>query len=176
MAADTTVAPSPANNSVLPGVTDAPGLLPTTVDPCAIVTTDDVNSAFGGTVAPGVLDPGNTGLSALPGCDYAITGQTNTGDSGSLTQVSIGLTGDYISYDEMRVAYPETEKVEGIGKEAWYITGRVGGDIGHAMAGARQLHIDLGGSELMISGMFPGDEAAVKAEVVAFAQTVLGKL
>jgi hypothetical protein len=38
------------------------------------------------------------------------------------------------------------------------------------------LHINLSGQELVISGRFPGDEAAVKAEVVAFGHTVVGKL
>jgi hypothetical protein len=85
-------------------VTDAPVSVRGAVDPCAIVTTDDVEAAFGGAVAPGVLDPGTSGLSALPGCEYAITGQTKTGDSGTLTQASIGLTGEYISYDEMKAA------------------------------------------------------------------------
>jgi hypothetical protein len=38
------------------------------------------------------------------------------------------------------------------------------------------LHVDLGGSELMISGLFPGDDPAVKAEVLAFAHVVLARL
>ncbi len=129
-----------------------------TVDPCAIVTTDDVAAAFGGTVAAGVLNPDNGG------CDYEITGQTNTGPSGILTQVSIELKADYISLDKEKIVFPDIEKIDGVGKEAWYYQA------------AHQLHIDLGGRELLISGLFPGDETAVKAEVVAFAKTVIGKL
>ncbi len=129
-----------------------------TVDPCAIVTTDDVAAAFGGTVAAGVLNPDNGG------CDYVITGQTKTGDSGILTQASIELKSDYISFDKEKVVFPDIEKIDGVGNEAWYY------------ALAHQLHINLGGQELLISGLFPGDEAAVKAEVVAFAKTVIGKL
>jgi hypothetical protein len=55
-------------------------------------------------------------------------------------------------------------EITGLGTEAWYY------------AQGSQLHIDLGGQALVISGVFPGDDAAVKAEVVAFGQTVLSKL
>jgi hypothetical protein len=122
------------------------------------VTTDDVSAAFGGTVAPGVLNPDNGG------CDYEITGKTKTGDSGILTQVSIELTSDYQSIDRVKVVFPDVEKVDGLGKEAWYY------GVGS------QLHVDLGGQELVISGLFPGDKAAVKAEVIAFGHTVVEKL
>jgi hypothetical protein len=144
-----TVAPTATTAAVAPSGT---------VDPCAIVTIDDVAAAFGGTVAAGVLNPDNGG------CDYEITGQTNTGPSGILTQVSIELKSDYISIDKEKVVFPEIEKVDGVGSEAWYY------------ALAHQLHINLGGRELLISGLFPGDESAVKAEVIAFAKTVIGKL
>jgi len=117
-----------------------------------------VAAAFGGTVAPGVVNPDNGG------CDYVITGQTKTGDSGILTQVSIKFSSGYETYDHTKVVFPDIEKIEGLGKEAWY------------EAVGSQLHINLGGQELVISGMFPGDKAAVKAEVIAFAHTVTGKL
>ncbi|MGZ4678550.1 MAG: hypothetical protein ACXWBO_15040 [Ilumatobacteraceae bacterium] len=156
-AATPTVTPTATNAAAAPGTTAA--ATPSgTIDPCAIVTTDDVAAAFGGTVAAGVLNPDNGG------CDYEITGQTNTGPSGILTQVSIELKSDYISIDKEKVVFPEIEKVDGVGSEAWYY------------ASAHQLHINLGGRELLISGLFPGDEAAVKAEVVAFAKTVIAKL
>ncbi len=122
------------------------------------MTTDDVAAAFGGTVAPGVVNPANGG------CDYEITGQTKTGDSGILTQVSIEFAGDYEGYDHTKVVFPDIEKIDGLGTEAWYY------------AQGSQLHIDLGGQALVISGVFPGDDAAVKAEVVAFGQTVVSKL
>ena len=152
-----TVAPTATNAAAAPGTTAAAA--PSgTVDPCAIVTIDDVAAAFGGTVAAGVVNPDNGG------CDYEITGQTNTGPSGVLTQVSIELKSDYISIDKEKVVFPEIEKVDGVGSEAWYY------------ALAHQLHINVGGRELLISGLFPGDESAVKAEVIAFAKTVIGKL
>jgi hypothetical protein len=122
------------------------------------VTTDDVAAAFGGTVAPGVINPDNGG------CDYEITGTTKTGDSGILTQVSIEFSGDYGSYDQTKVVFPDIEKIDGLGQEAWYES--VGS----------QLHINIGGQDLVISGVFPGDATAVKAEVIAFAQTVTAKL
>ncbi len=157
-AADTTTAGPTATNAAAAPTTTA-AVIPTgTVDPCAIVTTGDVAAAFGGTVAAGVLNPDNGG------CDYEITGQTNTGPSGILTQVSIELKSDYISLDKEKVVFPDIEKVDGVGSEAWYY------------ALAHQLHINLGGRELLISGLFPGDESAVKAEVVAFAKTVIAKL
>ncbi len=129
-----------------------------TVNPCAIVTTDDVGAAFGGTVAAGVVNPDNGG------CDYELTGQTNTGPSGVLAQVSIKFEGEYQTFESTKVVFPDIEKVDGLGKEAWYYSV------------ASQLHIDLGGQELVISGVLPGDRAAVKAEVIAFAHTVTGKL
>lgn len=138
------------------GTTAAPSSA--TKDPCGIVTPADVAAVFGGTVATGVVNPDNGG------CDYEITGKTNTGDSGILTQVSIGLTGEYQNYDHEKVVFPDIEKVDGLGTEAWYF------------ATGSQLHINLGSSELLISGVFPGDKAAVKAEVIAFAKTVTGKL
>jgi hypothetical protein len=131
---------------------------PGAVEPCAIVTTDDVAAAFGGTVAPGVVNPDNGG------CDYEITGTTNTGDSGILTQVSLEFTSNYQTYDQAKVVFPDIEKVDGLGSEAWYLTF------------GSQLHINLGGQELVISGLFPGDEQAVKAEIIAFAHTVTEKL
>ena len=156
-AATSPVAPTATNAASAPATTAA--VAPSgTVDPCAIVTIDDVAAAFGGTVAAGVVNPDNGG------CDYEITGQTNTGPSGILTQVSIELKSDYISIDKEKVVFPDIEKVDGVGSEAWYY------------ALAHQLHINLGGRELLISGLFPGDESAVKAEVIAFAKTVIGKL
>jgi hypothetical protein len=131
---------------------------PGTVDPCTIVTTDDVAAAFGGTVAAGVINPDNGG------CDYEITGQTKTGPSGILTQVSIEFSGDYGSYDHSKVVFPDIVKIDGLGSEAWYYSF------------GSQLHINIGGQALVISGLFPGDKAAVQAEVVAFATTVVGKL
>lgn len=122
------------------------------------MTTDDVAATFGGTVAPGVVNPDNGG------CDYVITGMTNTGDSGILTQVSIQFTSDYQSFDDEKIIFPDIEKIDGLGSEAWYF------------GMGSQLHINLGGQELVISGMFPGDDEAVQTEVVAFAGTVTGKL
>jgi hypothetical protein len=137
-----------------PGTTAASGA----VAPCAVVTTGDVAAAFGGTVAPGVVNPDNGG------CDYVITGGTKTGDSGILTQVSIKFTSGYETYDHTKVVFPDIEKIDSLGKEAWY------------EAVGSQLHINLGGQELVISGVFPGDKAVVKAEVIAFAHAVTGKL
>jgi hypothetical protein len=128
------------------------------VDPCAVVTTGDVAAAFGGTVASGVVNPDNGG------CDYVITGQTKTGDSGILTQVSIEFSSGYETYDHTKVIFPDIVKIDGLGQEAWY------------EAVGSQLHINLGSQELVVSGAFPGDKAAVKAEVIAFAHTVTGKL
>ena len=129
------------------------------VDPCAIVTTDDVAAAFGGSVAAGVINPDNGG------CDYEITGQTNTGPSGILTQVSIEFTGaDFGSYEKTKVVFPDVVKVDGVGSEAYYLSF------------GSQLHVNIGGQELVISGLFPGDDTAVQAEVIAFGKTVGGKL
>lgn len=162
----TTAAPSAASTG-LPATSSVAAATPGTtaavatsgaVKPCGIVTTDDVAAAFGGTVAPGVVNPDNGG------CDYEITGKTNTGDSGILTQVSINFTGDYESFDHTKVVFPDIEKIDGLGSEAWYYSF------------GSQLHINLRGQDLVISGKFPGDGAAVKAEVVAFGHTVTGKL
>ena len=74
------------------------------------MTTDDVAAAFGGSVAAGVINPDNGG------CDYEITGQTNTGPSGILTQVSIEFTGaDFGSYEKTKVVFPDVVKVDGVG-------------------------------------------------------------
>ena len=130
-----------------------------TVDPCAIVTTDDVAAAFGGSVAAGVINPDNGG------CDYEITGQTNTGPSGVLTQVSIEFTGaEFGSYERAKVVFPDVVKVDGVSSEAYYLSF------------GSQLHVNIGGQELVISGLFPGDDTAVQAEVIAFGKTVVGKL
>jgi hypothetical protein len=128
------------------------------VDPCKIVTTDDVAAAFGGTVAAGVINPDNEG------CDYEITGQTNTGDSGILTQVSIEFGGDFSPYERTKVVFPDAVKIDGLGHDATYL------EFGN------QLHIDVGGQDVVISGLFPGDKAAVQAEVVAFGKVVLSKM
>jgi hypothetical protein len=128
------------------------------VAPCSIVTTDDVKAAFGGTVAAGTINADNGG------CDYVITGTTKTGPSGVLAQVSIGLGGEYQTYDHSKVVFPDIEKVSGLGTEAWYYSF------------GNQLHINLGTSELQISGMLPGDKTAIKDEVVAFGHVVTAKL
>lgn len=156
--ADTESANPPASDGAATPDTTAAVAPAGAVDPCAIVTIDDVAAAFGGTVAPGVVNPDNGG------CDYEITGTTNTGDSGILTQVSIEFTGDYQSFDETKVVFPDIEKIDGLGSEAWYYS-----------FGA-QLHINVGGQELVISGVFPGDDAAIEEEVIAFGHTVTGKL
>jgi hypothetical protein len=153
----TTAATEPDQTSDASPVT-AGGAPPSGIDPCSIVTTDDVAAAFGGDVAAGVINPDNGG------CDYEITGQTKTGDSGVLTQVSIEFGGDYEGYDHTKVVFPDIEKIDGLGDEAWYYSL------------ASQLHINLGGKALVISGLFPGDDALVKDEVVAFGHTVVDKL
>lgn len=164
--ASSTAAPSAASTG-LPATSSVAAATPGTtaavatsgaVKPCGIVTIDDVAAAFGGTVAAGVVNPDNGG------CDYEITGKTNTGESGILTQVSIEFTGDYESFDHAKVVFPDIEKVDGLGSEAWYYSF------------GSQLHINLRGQELVISGKFPGDGAAVKAEIVAFGHTVTAKL
>jgi hypothetical protein len=155
--ANSTAASPPTGGTTPPVATQA--VAPSgSVAPCAIVTTDDVAAAFGGTVAAGVVNTDNGG------CDYEITGQTKTGPSGILTQVSIELKDGYQTYATEKVVFPDIEKVDGLGIEAWYFTT------------ASQLHINLGGRELLISGLFPGDKALVKTEVVAFAHTVTSKL
>ena len=143
-----------SDGAAAPGTAAAGGA----VAPCAVVTTSDVAAAFGGTVAPGVVNPDNGG------CDYVITGKTKTGDSGTLTQVSIEFSSGYETYDHTKVIFPDIEKIDGLGQEAWY------------EAFGSQLHINLGAQELVISGVFPGDKTAVKADIIAFAHTVTGKL
>jgi hypothetical protein len=157
--ADTTATtPTATDAAATPATTTA--VVPSgNVDPCSIVTTDDVAAAFGGSVAAGVINPDNGG------CDYEITGQTNTGPSGVLTQVSIEFTGaDFGSYEKTKVVFPDVVKVDGVGSEAYYLSF------------GSQLHVNVGGQELVISGLFPGDDTAVQAEVIAFGKTVVGKL
>ena len=151
-------APSATEAPAIPDTTGAVAP-PGTVDPCAIVTTDDVAAAFGGSVVAGVTNPDNGG------CDYEITGETNTGPSGILTQVSIEFTGaDFNPYEKAKVVFPDLVKVDGVGSEAYYLSF------------GSQLHVNIGGQELVISGLFPGDDAAVQAEVIAFGKTLVGKL
>ena len=151
-------APSATEAPAIPDTTGAVAP-PGTVDPCAIVTTDDVAAAFGGSVAAGVTNPDNGG------CDYEITGETNTGPSGILTQVSIEFTGaDFNPYEKAKVVFPDLVKVDGVGSEAYYLSF------------GSQLHVNIGGQELVISGLFPGDDTAVQAEVVAFGKTLVSKL
>jgi hypothetical protein len=114
--------------------------------------------------ASGAVDPCAVVTTGNGGCDYVITGQTKTGDSGILTQVSIEFSSGYETYDHTKVIFPDIVKIDGLGQEAWY------------EAVGSQLHINLGSQELVVSGAFPGDKAAVKAEVIAFAHTVTGKL
>lgn len=163
----TTPAAVADTTAAAPSATTAPAIPDTSVeaapsgdvDPCAIVTTDDVAAAFGGSVAAGVINPDNGG------CDYEITGETNTGPSGILTQVSIEFTGaEFGSYERAKVVFPDVVKVDGVGSEAYYLSF------------GSQLHINIGGQELVISGLFPGDDAAVQDEVVAFGKTVVSKL
>ncbi len=128
-------------------------------DACSIVTTDDVAAAFGGTVAPGVANPDNGG------CDYEISGTTNTGAVGVFAQISIAYgQSDYTAAAEEKVVFPDVVEVKGVGEAAWY------------MAFGHQLHASLNGTELQISGILPGDDAAIQAEIVAFAAVVADKL
>ncbi|CAN5581690.1 hypothetical protein BH10ACT2_BH10ACT2_15270 [soil metagenome] len=128
-------------------------------DACSIVTTDDVVAAFGGTVAAGVINPDNDG------CDYEITGTTNTGDVGIFAEVSVEYgQSDYITATEAKVVFPELVEVPGVGDEAWYL------EFGN------QLHVSLRGTELLVSVILPGDAAAIQAEVVAFTKVVVGNL
>jgi hypothetical protein len=126
---------------------------------CATVTPEDVAAAFGGISTAGVLNEGGDG------CDFSISGTTKTGDAGFATFLSITLGGEYISYDEELKVFPDVVKVDGLGDGAWFYSA------------ASQLHIDLGGGkEVVISGNFPGDEAAIQAEVIEFGKTVVSKL
>ena len=67
-------------------------------------------------------------------------------------------------YEKAKVVFPDLVKVDGVGSEAYYLSF------------GSQLHVSIGGQELVISGLFPGDDAAVQAEVIAFGKTLVGKL
>ena len=137
----------------------ADGATQTGGDSCAIVSADDVAAAFGGTVAPGVADPDNGG------CDFDISGTTKTGDVDIFAQISVqyGQT-DYIDAAEENNVAPELVEVTGVGDAAWYL------DLGH------QLHVSVNGTELLVYGSLPGDDAAIQSELVEFATAIIANL
>jgi hypothetical protein len=151
-------APATSSDPNAAPASDAPIDPRTTSLACSIVTTADVAAAFGGTVADGVVN-GDDGS-----CNYEITGRTKTGDSGSLATASLSLGADYTSYAEAQAVFADIEQIDGVSQQAWYYPA------------AHELHVDVGGSELLVAATIPGDEAAIKAEIIAFARAVIGKL
>ncbi len=154
----TGVAPSAATTLPDSPSTDA-GSNVAPKDACSIVTTDDIAAAFGGTVVAGVINPDNGG------CDYEISGTTNTGAARAFAQISLDYgQSDYTPAAEEKVVFPDVVEVPGVGDAAWYLA------FGH------QLHVSLKGTELQISAILPGDDAAIQAEIVGFAGVVVSKL
>jgi Protein of unknown function (DUF3558) len=132
--------------------------IPTDVsDPCSFVTVDDVTAAFGGTVTAGVVN-GDDGS-----CVYAVTGQTKNGPTNA-ADVTVGVDTGYVTFATARASIPTVEQVTVGGKPGWYYPT------------LHQAHVDLGGSELVVSTTAPGDDTGLKNAVLGFARTVLGKL
>ncbi len=134
------------------------GLTVADADPCAIVTADDVAASFGGDAGVGIAD-GNGG------CGFSLSGETVLGElAGAAVQVHVMLSPDgYLTVDEQAAALPDLEAVAGLGDEAWYT------------AFNRELHIDLGGTDLIVIGA-PGDAAAGRDAVLALGRTILTRL
>ncbi len=134
------------------------GLTVTATEPCALVTTDDVAAAFGGDADGGRAD-GNGG------CTFSLSGDTVFGDlAGAAVEVHVMLSPDgYLSVDEQSAVLPDLEAISGLGDEAWYT------------AFNRELHIDLGGTDLIVIGA-PGDAVAGRDAVLALGRAILVRL
>lgn len=130
-------------------------------DSCAIVSPDDVATAFGGTVAAGVANP-DTG-----GCDFDVSGTTKTGDVEIFAQVTVEYgQADYIDAEEEKKVAPEVVAVPDLGDAAWYLD----------ISLSHQLHISVNGTELLVYATLPGDPAAIKAELIDFATAIIANL
>lgn len=134
------------------------GLTVTDTDACAITTSDHVAEAFGGEVAPGVAD-GNGG------CGFALSGVTTIGDlAGASALVTVILSPDgYLGAEEQATVLPDLEPIGGLGDEAWYT------------AFGRELHINLGGTDLIVIGA-SGDAAAGREAVLALGRSIVTDL
>lgn len=122
---------------------------PDIADNCAIVTPADIAAVFGGDVAAGTVN-GDDGS-----CIYLISGGA---------EVTVGVDREYISFDTARASLPSIEQVTVEGRPGWFYPK------------LHQVHVDLGGSALVVSTAVTGDETTLKNEVISLAKAVLGKL
>jgi len=153
--AETTAPSQPAETKPVSDAGGPPG------DSCAIVSPDDVTTAFGGTVAAGVANP-DTG-----GCDFDISGTTKTGDVDVFAQVTVEYgQADYIDAAEEKKVAPDVVEVPDVGDAAWYLD----------ISLSHQLHISVNGTELLVYATLPGDPAAIKAELIDFATGIIANL
>lgn len=134
------------------------GLTVTATDACELVTADDVATAFGGDAGDGRTDGDG-------GCAFSLSGDTVLGElSGAAVDVHVLLSPDgYLTVDEQSASLPDLEAIDGLGDEAWYT------------AFNRELHIDLGGTDLIVIGA-PGDAVAGRDAVLALGRAILVRL
>ncbi len=122
---------------------------PDIADNCAIVTPADIAAVFGGDVAAGTVN-GDDGS-----CVYVISGSS---------EATVGVDREYISFDTARASLPTIEQVTVGGRPGWFYPK------------LHQLHVDLGGSALVVSTTVTGEETTLKNDVIGLAKVVLGKL
>lgn len=134
------------------------GLTVGTSDACTIARAEHVVEAFGGDAAAGVAD-GNGG------CAFALSGETVIGDlAGASALVTVMVSPDgYLGVDEQAGVLPDLEPIAGIGDEAWYT------------AFNRELHVNLGGTDLIVIGA-SGDATAGREAVLALGRAIVTDL
>lgn len=106
------------------------------VDPCALVTADDVTSIYGGTVNSMGLQDGY--------CRFEITGKANAGTSAAGGEFSVNFGDEWSPYEEAKVVFGDSlVKIEGLGTEAYSWGGFI--------------HAKVGSGEIVVGGVWVGD-------------------
>jgi len=136
--------------------TAAGGTLPT--DACSLVTTADVEAAFGGTAA---VDTGN---SKAASCEFSVSGKTNAGGPGTLA-VGVSVVARWSSYATIaKIMGDAVTEVKGLGVEAWRALGVT--------------HLHVGGGDLAVAAIGVGDftRSKLDADAEALAKALAAKV
>jgi hypothetical protein len=162
--ATTTTQPASAsqNGVVQPEPALGAGLVVSMTSPCDLATLADVRAATGGDVVEGeAADRGS--------CSFQISGDSSLGPIGIVpVTLTVTLIDDgYLTVDELSETMPDIEAIPGLGDEAWYLA------FGH------ELHVNVGGTDLVVTGFAPpagSTDTAMQAVLVRLASTALGHI
>jgi hypothetical protein len=146
--AATAVAPVPAVSTPVPATlfpSGSPAPTPPAVDPCALVSADQVHAALGGQAGTAQLDLSNP---AVPTCTWVVTGSTI--GTGTLRLAVTGTNGTAATFGSLQKAFHGATPVSGVGQQAFAVD-----PIGQVILFAKGTTLTVAASGFVLDGADP---------------------